>query len=856
AFTLNDYFDELLENLKDNSSSHKKIISHRFLAYIQFMTSMKELVNFLVNGTKVSYKLADYYLEKSKRNFLRSFGDFNFLITDMLTVFLIRVKERILFNYIDVNNEFFLKYIKVLQKDGIYEFWPSQIECIKNDIFSSSNFLICAPTSAGKSLMAELAIVHEFANNKSSHCFYVVPSKALANQVTKSLEKHLNSLGIKVFKIVGGQNENFEDLFLKNIKICVITPEKFYQYEKKSHKFFLNSNLIIFDEAHLIGSGFRGLSLEFEIAKLLRKHPKKRIILISAVIRNFDKISSWISKDKKFLFSDWKPTTTINAFLDLNNQLIFFDELYGLKITIPSIKKNDSILKKVATLTYIYHKKLGMTLVFSNTKPNAEKIAKTIYENFKLEDIRNKKDKIKIDLLISIVSKVIGEDYPLIKYLKKGLTFHHASLPDEIRERIEELIQEGIIKIIVATSTLAEGVNTPISCLLVPYINLPNSIKKISTPISKRLFKNIVGRVGRAMINTEGYVIMFETDKLNSEKIKEYLFIETEEIENLNSYLIELTELDLRKSYFTLGDFNFKQNYPLALFQRDLLSVLKDNVYTGDNLDKIMKQTLFNSQVKIQDKIYNNAKELINNSIKTMEKLPIPALVHSSPYRLTAFGELCYNVGLSPVTMNRFLLEIRKIIKDHPNVLKLNDFNRKSDEGLLKKWFSILHHSLEVENDFLDQLPNKLDDIPGIILNWINGTPLSTIRTRFFGDDDKALRNTVDFIQGFIVYYGPWLISAMNEILKFINKDLEIPQFLRTLPNFLMTGTSEWNEMVLISLEICRRNEGSKELGGYFRENDLSGEDLLTKNFLRKLNSMEKINILKSKSLIKIILKV
>ena len=150
------------------------------------------------------------------------------------------------------------------------------------------------------------------------------------------------------------------------------------------------------------------------------------------------------------------------------------------------------------------------------------------------------------DLMIStheaLVLKDIAEyvaltmkvDHYLVNSIKKGIAYHHKNLPDNVKRVIEVYFKRGIIKVLASTSTLAQGLNFPISTIIVGSLNVGGNVL---TPAD---FQNLVGRAGRAMRETEGYVVLAlpikseysqnynerYIDRINSE----YLSINTEDI--------------------------------------------------------------------------------------------------------------------------------------------------------------------------------------------------------------------------------------------------------------------------------------------------------------------------------------
>src|SRR5262249_9177360 len=98
---------------------------------------------------------------------------------------------------------------------------------------------------------------------------------------------------------------------------------------------------------------------------------------------------------------------------------------------------------------------------------------------------------------------------PLMAMLKKGVAYHNASLPHEVRNRIEEAVRRQELITVTATTTLAEGVDLPFRfTILADWLTWDSTYKQ--KPMASLLFRNIAGRCGRAGVMTEGDTIIFD----------------------------------------------------------------------------------------------------------------------------------------------------------------------------------------------------------------------------------------------------------------------------------------------------------------------------------------------------------
>lgn len=249
------------------------------------------------------------------------------------------------------------RYIRrlVTSNSPVMELWTSQIAALENSLdnnleLASANELIDGyldprakrvvinmPTSAGKTLLAELAIIRTLFPNKSMTrplsnitCIYVVPTLALANQIESKFSARLLPLGIRATAILGGYDTAFldESIFSKT-RVAIITPEKLDMLTRQDHPFVQQCGLYIFDEVHKLDNIGRGFTMEMLITWLKDFHPKastSKMIFISAVLPNILEIKSWVNATNGIdggipaisIYSNWQPTRQIKGVFEVD----------------------------------------------------------------------------------------------------------------------------------------------------------------------------------------------------------------------------------------------------------------------------------------------------------------------------------------------------------------------------------------------------------------------------------------------------------------------------------------------------------------------------------------------------------
>ena len=153
-------------------------------------------------------------------------------------------------------------------------------------------------------------------------------------------------------------------------------------------------------------------------------------------------------------------------------------------------------------------------------------------ENYKgLENIR---------LVQKYLADEMGEEFELIHMLNKGIGVHNASLMDEVKELMEWLAEENCLKVLCATTTIAQGINFPVSSVCIQSISL--SGPGYSTDMTPREFWNLAGRAGRIGQNSLG-MVGIACNKDNREHITQFVSKKTG---NLISRLVTMLD-DIEK---------------------------------------------------------------------------------------------------------------------------------------------------------------------------------------------------------------------------------------------------------------------------------------------------------------------
>jgi hypothetical protein len=380
------------------------------------------------------------------------------------------------------------KYLRFLvsSRKNVLELWESQVEAINKGCFSDGNVVLSLPTSSGKTLLAEFKTI-DYLTNVGKKVVYLVPTKALGQQVLRSIKPAIESIH-KVAGLVMSITDKIDsDTFTKS-DFVVMTPEKLEIMARNQPDALDNIGLVVVDEFHSISEDARGLKLDFLLYRL-RKKENINFFMISAVIPNAIDVAHWIQGESISL--DWRPTKIIPGFYIRGSNRLIISRIGEIELHTP--KGVDDTIE-----TAYWVERLGPVLVIDGTKDWVESKSKKFLALVKNDD-RLSEGRLELSSQLSLL---LGEMHPLTEMVKYGVAYHHADLEAEAKLLVESAMKKRVIRTLFATTTLAEGIDFPVKSVIV------STIFQSGNLMTRRLLNNIAGRAGRAGYYNEGYAII------------------------------------------------------------------------------------------------------------------------------------------------------------------------------------------------------------------------------------------------------------------------------------------------------------------------------------------------------------
>lgn len=326
---------------------------------------------------------------------------------------------------------------------------------------------------------------------------------------------------------------------LESLSVIISTPESFIGLLGVQPELLERVTLVVCDEGHLLDSDARGIALELLLARVSRSSSSPRVVFLSAIIPNIEKINSWLGgSDGSVVRSTFRPAEIEYAVLrgrGSGAKATVALELEELDTTLPvhtlesfleprDFKFINAQTRKTNTHRFASVKAqaigagrkaltLGAVAVFATTKTGnqgAVALSQELLLQLSLGLALPKpadyaKDPEILNHAWDYFQREFGKEWVGTEMVKHAAVMHHGDIPQEAREVLEDLLVTGRSSLVVCTSTLAEGVNLPLRTIVLNSVLRRTKDEEI--PMLARDIKNLVGRVGRPGSSTRGLVI-------------------------------------------------------------------------------------------------------------------------------------------------------------------------------------------------------------------------------------------------------------------------------------------------------------------------------------------------------------
>ncbi|KAM9263816.1 helicase POLQ-like isoform 2-T2 [Cariama cristata] len=395
---------------------------------------------------------------------------------------------------------------------GIETLYEWQHDCLMlESLQQRKNLIYSLPTSGGKTLVAEIIILQELLCRQKD-VLMILPYVAIVQEKVRGLSSFGIELGFLVEEYAGSKGR-FPPIKRRTKKsLYTATIEKGHALVNSliETERIDDLGLVVVDELHMLGEGSRGATLEITLAKILCTSKNTQIIGMSATLNNVGDLQKFLQAE--YYTNNFRPVE-LKEYVKIRDTIYTVDSKAENGFTFSRLLnvKYSSNLEKadpdhiIALVTEVIPK--YSCLIFCPTKKNCENVASMVCKYLKKE-FRTHREKEKQDLIKNLKNIGNGSICPVLKQtIPFGIAYHHSGLTNDERKSIEEAYSTGVLCLLACTATLAAGVNLPARRVILRAPYVANDFLK------KNQYKQMIGRAGRAGIDSAGESILIVQEK-------------------------------------------------------------------------------------------------------------------------------------------------------------------------------------------------------------------------------------------------------------------------------------------------------------------------------------------------------
>ncbi|KAI1501781.1 P-loop containing nucleoside triphosphate hydrolase protein [Biscogniauxia marginata] len=424
-----------------------------------------------------------------------------------------------------------------LKSLGINEIYPWQKQCLLGPglLDGTKNLVYSAPTGGGKSLVADILMLKRVLQDRDAKALLILPYVALVQEKVRWLrnvvqeikreapdhdrkeneqrlwQKRSDEDNIRVVGFFGGGKirATWSDF---DIGVCTFEKANMLINAAIDDCTIANLKAVVLDELHMIDDDRRGYLMELMATKLMSLEHNVQIVGMSATLANIDILSRWLDAHTYKTFYRPVPieehlvhegniylaaqTTSVirTAGKAGPNSNFSRPDSQPIRMIQPSVHKEfqDPVLNAVVALADETARSGYGVLIFCSSRPGCESdarlISRVLPQPHQLDATVLEK---RLDLLGDLRSLTTGLDSTLAVTIPTGVAFHHAGLTTEERDLIANAYDAGVLKVVVATCSLAAGINLPARRVILHNARMGRDL------VGPSMLRQMRGRAGR-----------------------------------------------------------------------------------------------------------------------------------------------------------------------------------------------------------------------------------------------------------------------------------------------------------------------------------------------------------------------
>lgn len=387
-------------------------------------------------------------------------------------------------------------------------FNPMQTQIFHTLYHTNANVLLGSPTGSGKTIACELAMWWAFRERPGSKVVYIAPMKALVRERVLDWGARLAPhMGLKLVELTGDNTPDTRTI--RDADIIITTPEKWDGISRswQTRSYVRQVSLVIIDEIHLLG-GDRGPILEIIVSRMNYIASQSetggiRLMGMSTACANATDLGNWLgvkpgNNQGLFNFRHSVRPVPLEIYID------GFPQQRGFCPLMESMNRPTFLAIK-------NHSPSKPVIVFVASRRQTRLTAKGLINYLGMEDNPRRFNNFASEEDLQLTLATVKDD-ALKEALTFGIGLHHAGLVESDRTLSEQLFAANKIQILVATSTLAWGVNLPAHLVVVKGTQFFDAKIEAYKDMDLTDVLQMLGRAGRPQFDTSGIARIFTQD--------------------------------------------------------------------------------------------------------------------------------------------------------------------------------------------------------------------------------------------------------------------------------------------------------------------------------------------------------
>lgn len=554
---------------------------------------------------------------------------------------------------------------------------------------TSKELAVSAPTSAGKSfLIIEYLCRAATRTSKAFHGVYIAPTRALLAEIEIKIKQRLSEADdIRVSTIPTLDPER------KRGQVYILTQERLQALLTISDFKF---DFVVVDEAQNLADGGRGMILQDGIEQILQREPSTRIVFLAPGAEGFDDAAELMGLDTLNVVSTRLSPVLQNRIqvskVEGQNAVMLSLLTEAGKFEIGRFTPKVGIDKPENRLCAVAREfgREGGSLVYATGPVDAELAAWQLSQG-----IDDSTDPVLLDLA-KFIRDHIHPEYGLAKLVLKGIAFHYGKMPSLLRDAIEDAFRAGLIKYLVCTTTLFQGVNLPARNV---FIDTPT--RGQGAPLDPAMMWNFAGRAGRLTRDIVGNVFLVDYDQWAEKPMDAFVGfrIESSVQSTLQRYPTEIIDAlkgDMPKQ-------NARQDDKIRI--RSCAGLLISKAANG-KIDDYKTRMLADLDVV-------DAFNIVQEANKAAQTIALPGPTLATNWTINPFG------------LKRLYIRLGQMIKEHgvASVIPINPH----ENGAGDFYGDLFDRILSTINGSSNRLGAY---ISGFALQWMKGAPYPKILSK------------------------------------------------------------------------------------------------------------------------------